>query len=90
MGREPERRCPVTTTPSSDFDEALELLTPRQKDLIVLVLGGLTAREIAVRLGLTKITIDMAVPTALRSLGVSSRAELASFASTGTRPKPTQ
>lgn len=52
------------------------LLTQRQKELVSLVLEGLTNREIAQRLGISEHTVKNYLFRIFDKLGVSSRAEL--------------
>jgi DNA-binding CsgD family transcriptional regulator len=56
-------------------------LTPAERDIADLVAGGLTNPEIAARLGVSAGTIKDHVSSALRKLGVRTRAELAAAVS---------
>ncbi len=51
--------------------------TPLQEEILVLVVNGLTNREVADRLGLTPGLVGAHVGRLTRALGVASRAELA-------------
>jgi DNA-binding CsgD family transcriptional regulator len=55
-------------------------LTPRQVDVLALLVGGLSNREIADRLTLSPKTVDHHVHALLRKLGVSSRGHAAAEA----------
>ncbi|HZO32433.1 MAG TPA: helix-turn-helix transcriptional regulator [Chloroflexota bacterium] len=54
-------------------------LTPLQRDILVLVVNGLTNREIADRLGLTPGLVGTHIGRIIRKLAVTSRAELAAM-----------
>jgi DNA-binding NarL/FixJ family response regulator len=58
-------------------------LTPRERQLIGVILEGAGNREIAERLGLKVQTVKNQLATLYRKTGVSSRLELAMFAVTG-------
>ena len=51
-------------------------LTPRQREIVQLVVKGLTAKEIASVLGLSVRTIEFHKYRAMETLGVTSSAEL--------------
>jgi DNA-binding NarL/FixJ family response regulator len=57
-----------------------ELLTERQKSIVVLVAEGLSNREIAQQLGLSEHTVKNYLIRIFDKLGVSSRAELIIYA----------
>jgi non-specific serine/threonine protein kinase len=61
--------------PSSPLD-----LSARERDVVVLVAGGLTNRQIAERLVVGNRTVDSHVRSALRKLGFRSRFQLADWA----------
>jgi len=68
-------------------------LTPRQQEVVGLAANGLTAKEIARRLGLSKRTVDEHFDAARARTGTVSRAELiawamASAAYPSARPEP--
>jgi DNA-binding CsgD family transcriptional regulator len=54
-------------------------LTPLQREILVLVINGLTNREIADRLGLAPGLVGSAIGRITQRLGVTSRAELAAL-----------
>jgi len=54
-------------------------LTPLQRDILVLVVNGLTNREIADRLGLTPGLVGTHIGRIMCKLGVTSRAALAAM-----------
>lgn len=56
---------------------ALGLLTEAEKDVVDLVLQGLTTAQVAVARGVSKATVSSQLQTIYRKLGVTSRAELA-------------
>jgi DNA-binding CsgD family transcriptional regulator len=55
-------------------------LTQRQLEVMRLVAGGLTSREIALNLGLTRSTIDSVVRSAMTKLDAKTRAQAAALA----------
>ncbi|MEV0582281.1 LuxR C-terminal-related transcriptional regulator [Nonomuraea sp. NPDC050310] len=57
----------------------LEVLTPREREVASLVVQGLSNREIAQRLVISKRTADAHVEHILTKLGLSSRTEVAAF-----------
>jgi DNA-binding NarL/FixJ family response regulator len=52
-------------------------LTPRERDILGLLLQGLTNREIAGRLLISDATVKSHLSTAYRKLGVANRTEAA-------------
>ena len=52
-------------------------MTSLQREILVLVVNGLTNREIADRLGLTPGLVGMHIGRVTRALGLESRSELA-------------
>lgn len=72
LSREPgERKGSV----DEDARAKLDLLTPRQKEAIVLLAGGMPIKQIAHGLGLSERTVKMHRAKALERLGVESSAE---------------
>lgn len=69
LGRELGRRLAHTLDPSSD----LARLTPREQEILHLLAGGLTDREVAARLFLSSGTIRVHVSHIVRKLGVPDR-----------------
>jgi DNA-binding CsgD family transcriptional regulator len=61
--------------PSEDPDDA-PLLTPRQTDVVRLAALGLTAKETARRLGISKNTVDEHLRDARRRLGAATKSQL--------------
>lgn len=68
-----QRRAP-RRTPTPDED-ALEALTPREREVLRLVAEGLHNREIGERLGVTEHTVKFHLAAVFGKLGVSTRAE---------------
>ncbi|WP_327092784.1 LuxR C-terminal-related transcriptional regulator [Nonomuraea sp. NBC_01738] len=62
---------------------AMELLSPREREVAGLVEEGLTNREIAERLVISKRTADAHIEHILAKLGVSSRVEIAELVASG-------
>jgi NarL family two-component system response regulator LiaR len=61
--------------PGASYD-----LTPRERDVLALLVEGLTNAEIAGRLGISRSTVKVHVSNTLSKLGVSSRGEAATVA----------
>ena len=55
-------------------------LTPREREVVAAVVGGLTNKEIAKKLSVSEDTVKHHVTNIFDRLGVSSRLELALFA----------
>jgi DNA-binding NarL/FixJ family response regulator len=66
----------VLRAPKSAADE----LTPRERDVVVLIAGGGTNRQIASRLGVTERTARTHVSNILAKLGLASRTQAAMWA----------
>ena len=70
---------PLDPPPRSDFlDEAVDL-SPRESEVLSLVVAGSRNRAIAERLGISENTAKFHVSNLLRKAGVSTRAELAAL-----------
>lgn len=77
---EPQLRMPRNHTPSSlgpDVGQQPVALTSRQKDVLELIVKGLTNKEIAKALGVGDGTVKVHVAAIFRTLGVTSRAAAA-------------
>ena len=74
-----------STTDVSERPGETLALTPLQLDILVLVVNGLTNRQIAERLGLSPGLIGMHIGRITGELGVTSRAELAAMGAGGGR-----
>jgi DNA-binding CsgD family transcriptional regulator len=66
-------------TDASEWSGATVALTPLQRDLLVLVVNGLTNRQIAERLGLSPGLIGTHIGRITRELGARRYAELAAM-----------
>jgi len=62
--------------------DSLRALSPREKDVLVLVAGGKSNKEIGAALNLSEITVRNYVSNVLDKLGLANRVELATFAVT--------
>ncbi|MEU5881404.1 LuxR C-terminal-related transcriptional regulator [Spirillospora sp. NPDC047279] len=77
--------CAITPrTPLLKRDDDLAALTPRERQIALLVATGLRSKSVASRLSLSVRTVDNHLGRAYAKLGVSGRAELA--ATIGGRP----
>lgn len=66
-----------------------ELLSPRELDVVGMVVNGASNREIATRLFITEGTVKNHVSSVLRKLGLRDRTQLALHATgPGSRPRP--
>lgn len=63
--------------PTTDEDDAL---TDRQREVLVLLAGGASNKEIADRLGIAEATVRVHVSSVLRTLGVENRTQAATSA----------
>ena len=54
----------------------LSVLTPREKQVVLLLLQGMTLRQTAAELGLTLSTVSTYSKTIYKKLGINSRSEL--------------
>ena len=66
--------------PAADFAEAVEALTPRERDVLQMLAQGLGNKEIATRLGISEHTAKFHVASILGKLGASTRTEAVSIA----------
>ena len=64
------------------MDANHELLTPRQVEVVRLAVLGLTAKETARRLGISKNTVDEHLCEARRRVGVRTKSRLVGWAVT--------
>ena len=72
-------RCEGAWTPALAGGSALDDLTPREREVVLLAGRGLSSRAIADRFGVSVRTIDNQLGRAYRKLGITSRAELSSL-----------
>lgn len=68
---------PHDATGDGEQEHATNELTPRERELAMLVASGLRNREIATRLGISEGTAKLHLYNVYKKLGVSSRVELA-------------
>ena len=69
-------------------DARLEALTPREREVLALIAGGLTNRQIGTRLQLTEKTVKNYVSGLLAKLGLQSRTQAAVLAIDTQRTEP--
>ena len=65
-------------TPQSDYSS--DMLSRRQADVVKLAAAGLTAKQTATRLGISRHTVNEYVQNAKRRIGASTKAELVAWA----------
>ncbi|MDF2443620.1 MAG: hypothetical protein JWR01_1823 [Subtercola sp.] len=63
-----------------DLLQRFDALTPRERDIVVLVAGGLGNGEIAAQLSLSPLTVKTHAVRAMTKVGARDRAQLVSFA----------
>jgi DNA-binding NarL/FixJ family response regulator len=66
--------------PAADHDAALDVLTPREREVLQHIARGYMYKEIAQRLGISAKTVEAHVSAVLRKLQLSSRHELSRWA----------
>ncbi|HEX2742445.1 MAG TPA: BTAD domain-containing putative transcriptional regulator [Rubrobacter sp.] len=69
-----------TTIPVPQKPLVADELTPREREIAILVARGLTNRQVSTRLGISERTAGNHVARILRKLGLSSRAQIATWA----------
>lgn len=72
--REPPKLIPVPERPPAD--EPTETLTPREREVALLVARGLTNRQVAAELVLSEHTVATHVRKILKKLKLRSRAQI--------------
>ena len=70
-------RCGVAPRPSRSGTRTIDRLTVRERDILRLVADGLSDRDIATALTISKRTVESHVSSILRKLDVRNRAEAA-------------
>jgi DNA-binding CsgD family transcriptional regulator len=68
----------ISQDPSS-YAEPMDELTPREREVVVLVARGLTNREVSSELSISERTAGNRVAKILKKLGLNSRAQIASW-----------
>lgn len=66
--------------PARVMQEDASLLTPREREILSAIVGGLTNREIAAKLSIREDTVKHHLSSIFGKVGVSNRLELAMFA----------
>jgi DNA-binding NarL/FixJ family response regulator len=72
--------APPTTTPAASFDEELDRLTAREREVLRLIARGYAYKEIARELVISVKTVETHVSSVLRKLQLSNRYELSRWA----------
>lgn len=70
----------VMVHPAANLDALKERLSPRELEVVTLVASGLTAKEVAERLGRSPATVRTHLEKAKTSLGAKNQAELVALA----------
>ena len=65
----------ITATGPGSLDESAQEMTPRQREILVLLCQGHPNKEIGLRLGLAEVTVKMHVSALFRFLGVANRTQ---------------
>jgi DNA-binding NarL/FixJ family response regulator len=68
---------PSMTRHSKNNQNTLESLTPRQQEVVNMMMKGLSNKKIALEIGIAEATIKMHVTAIFKRLGVSNRTEAA-------------
>ena len=71
----------------ASWPAAFDTLTPRQRDIALLVAAGQTNRQIGERLYLSEHTVRNQLVNIFRTLGVTRRSELSALAARTSRPE---
>ncbi|WP_245819379.1 LuxR C-terminal-related transcriptional regulator [Bifidobacterium tissieri] len=71
----------VGSTPRAEYDDELNQLTPREREVMRLIARGYTYREVAAKLFISIKTVETHASRVLRKLQLSNRAELIRWAS---------
>ncbi|HZY13190.1 MAG TPA: LuxR C-terminal-related transcriptional regulator, partial [Beijerinckiaceae bacterium] len=86
LDRDRERR--ETETRTSDLRSSYETLTPREREVMRLVVSGLMNKQAAGELGLSEITVKIHRGRVMRKMGARSLADLVRMAETLGTPMP--
>jgi len=70
---------PKTSAPEPPVDDLIESLTPREREVLQMLAGGLANKEIAARLDISEHTVKFHVGSILGKLGAGSRTEAVSI-----------
>lgn len=76
----PAERAPAVSAEQAQAQRLAGYLTPRERDCLVMMVGGLGTAATAERLGVSATTVRTYVQAVLTKLGVHSRLEAASYA----------
>ncbi len=75
-GELPEQPAWISQSGKAAFlEESLPSLTPRQRQVLVLLSNGYSNKEIGLRLDLAEVTVKMHVSSIFRALGVANRTQ---------------
>ena len=80
--------CPSSSQPGAE--ERIERLTRREREVALLVARGLTNRQIAQELSVSRSTANNHVARILRKLGLHSRAQIAAWVTEHRSPSSEQ
>lgn len=69
----------VRPVPARSVDELVEPLTPREREVLQMLAGGLANKEIAAKLGISEHTVKFHVTAILGKFGATSRTEAVSL-----------
>ena len=68
------------TAPATPIDPELDLLSPREREVLRFIARGYTYKEVGTELGISVKTVETHVSAVLRKLQLSSRYELSRWA----------
>lgn len=77
---ERDRQRREVESASTDIKHRLEQLTPREREVMILVTSGLMNKQVAAELGVSEITVKIHRGNAMRKMGAKSLADLVRMA----------
>jgi DNA-binding NarL/FixJ family response regulator len=81
LSKEADQPVATIAQDPSVYGEPRDELTPREREVVVLVARGLTNRQVSIELSISERTAANHVAKILRKLGLRSRAQIANWVS---------